>query len=167
MKLRKLDTILMGLAGLALAIGLVWTLVNLQLAPSAMVRINARTEVLRQLQQLRMEHASLRLALSVPENWPRPVRAIMPEKLASMRDLMSVTEISERAAGEPVGGWRLRRVDLRISEAPLDALPGILDEAAAGRPPWVLRGCDIAATPNRPGRGRVVLSLEALESVEH
>ena len=60
-------------------------------------------------------------------------------------------------------GWTTRRVKVTMAEMELIQLGWFLGQAETQRPAWRLKECSIEALKNRPGRGRIVLVLEALE----
>lgn len=147
----------------ALLAGILWTAVNLHNLPPAAARLRTRAAVLEELRQWQMEHARLRHARDVFEQMPRPSRAADPARLAAGHLPGVSPEVSERGAEQLPHGWRIRRVEIRFGEADLAAVGEFMRAAAAIDPPWMLRAADINVTPYRPGFGRVVLRLEALE----
>jgi hypothetical protein len=151
-----------GLALLACAAGLFWSVQSIRGAPTQLRRLGQKARDIAEL--LKVQAARERdQALLARFNQLEPAR---PASLADLcQSAAGGAAVDQRIRETRVvaGGWMLRRVDLTFPQLAFDRLDALLAQAESGRPPWRLAECQVNAIDRAPGYARINLLLEALE----
>ncbi|MBN1556556.1 MAG: hypothetical protein JW951_00250 [Lentisphaerae bacterium] len=134
-------------------------------------RLERKREELAEARALYARRAGLEAAAAalraLPDGHPAPLDGLLAAPGAQKPD-----DSREEAAAAP-GGWRVWRHELVFRDAPLadvmdwvcraEAANGSAAGRAPVRPPWRLERLAFTASPRAPGRGRIVVALEAVE----
>ena len=147
-------------AAAVFALGLLVTVRSLKSTPMKIMRTRRKVGDLQELRELAGRHQSVVASLHMFDR----LRAHSPRTLTEIgSDRPAVRRLGVKPAA---GGWNVLTVTATFEDIPLARLSEFLHEAtAAGNsPPWRLTECSITALDQ--GRGRAVLTLEALEKPE-
>jgi hypothetical protein len=165
---RRTAAILWAAAIAALGIGAAMAATGFATLRERHARLIEKRAEMNELRAIEREGASAIAALAALER--------LPEKQAARLDGASGGAIKPDDARdtrhELGGGWIVRRREWAYNDAPLrDVLAmaregertGFGPNGVMARPPWRLSSLVFRATPGSPGRGRIVMRLDAVE----
>jgi hypothetical protein len=159
MKINTLQ-ILSAIAGLALVIGIGWSVITVRQAPDLAKSLKGRVAVLVELQAMRQERERYAAAVQAYEALSNTAPTALAGLAAAVTN--ATPEIRELESRPLDRGWTLTRAEVIFTEINLDQLPAFLRSAESQRPPWRLAECAIASSTKTDGFGRVVLIMEAV-----
>lgn len=89
---------------------------------------------------------------------PAPIRKLL-------RNTVGDEDYSSQAPPpkQTINGWQVRQMEISFADIELGKVATFLAKAEAQRPPWRLARCVIHSTSKAGGKGRVSLTLEALD----
>ena len=149
-------------AAVAFAVGLLLSVQSFRAMGRASARFKQKLVDIGRLRdvdaQVQASEAACRMFDALPSKRPEALADALRAALPGVE----VTEAPE-ARRDAVPGWSVRRKELAISDAPLDALMKFLDACETNRPPWHLVKYALRAS-SQPGRAQVVLVMEAADA---
>lgn len=144
------------------ALGVGATVHAVRATPAAMRRMQRKAADLEELRALERGRETLAAAIAAYDQLAskkaRPVA-----ELAERAGIAAKPAVRRRDPRPAAAGWVSSSLTVTFEDLPLSQLPAFIAEASAAgsQPPWQLVECSITALDQ--GRGRVVLTLEALE----
>jgi hypothetical protein len=154
--------ILWGFGGLLLAVGVILTAGTLARHAELARKLDRRAADAVRLERLFAEAGRSRAALEAYEDLGNR----RPADLARLVDAAwpgGTAEIRESSPEPAIEGWRIRRAHVILPAAAPAQVGRLVESAADGRPPWILRECSVTALRELPGLARIVMVFEALE----
>ena len=158
----RAGAVLWGCAWLALAVGLLVSARTVLRAGDVGRRLKSRQAEVDQLTAMQRSVDRHRAAVGMYEGLTNRSPVDLSAMLRALCGEQGV-EIREREAREVGDKWRLRRVEVVLTEVPLIAVGAFLPKAEGHIPPWRLTECTLNASRTREGATRAVLVLEGLE----
>lgn len=146
-------------AGVA-ALGL--TFYSVTTTPETLRQIRRRQADLVRLQTLARAHATDRAAVAAVAAAGRGAPALV-DAVRSINPQLRVV-IQDRERSELIEGWFLQRSDVIVDDLVLADAGRLLAGLETLRPPWRVVEYQVTAQPGVAGRGRVVVTVEGLQT---
>ncbi len=138
------------------------TLASLRQWPMHRAGLRAKQERSSQLRDLARDGERGRAARKAFEAVKQPL-PVGIDQLVNFFAKGAIPDIRNMDQENLDAGWVRRRAEVRFADITLEDLWMLLRQAESQRPPWRLLEIEIQASSTDTGRGRVVLTIEALE----
>ena len=143
-----------------IAVGIIWTAVNLLRADSFFQLLRNKQDTITKLQEIKQQNDLIEAsfaALAAVSNTVPPLSAIASATVTGA--VAQIRDIDSRALGR---GWNAKRMEIKFNEANLNAIAEFLLSAENRQPPWRLAECVIAGSPKADGFGSATLIMETV-----
>ena len=154
----KTESIFRLSAAALVAVGIIWTAVNLLQSGAAFEKIRNKQESIVKLQEIKKQNDLIEasfVALASVSNAVQPLSAMASSVVTGA--VAEIRELDSRALGR---GWSAKRTEIKFNEVSLNSIADFLRMAETQRPPWRLAECIIVSSPKADGYGSVTLTME-------
>ncbi|MCK5849384.1 MAG: hypothetical protein KAH23_00610 [Kiritimatiellae bacterium] len=149
-------------AAVAILVGVVMSISTVQAICDGSVMLKKKADNIEELRRIKKDIASYRLAKdrydALSSKRPPPIKGILKASASGLKE-----EELRGSRERSVSGWTIRRYEMTFDDAEMGEVMTFVRKAESARPPWRLTKYVARASGGIPGRGRISLTMEAME----
>jgi len=160
----KTESIFLLSAAVLIAVGIIWTAINLQQAGAFFDKMRSKQDTITKLSEIKQQNDlidSSFAALAAVSNTVQPLSTIVSTTMTGT--VAEIRDIDSRALRQ---GWSAKITEVKFKEVNLNSIADFLRSAETQRPPWRLAECIIVSSPIADGYGSVTLTMEAVTRMD-
>jgi hypothetical protein len=159
MKLKTESIFRLGAVAL-IAVGIIWTAVNLLRADSFFQLLRSKQESIVKLREIKQQNDLIEAsfaALAAVSNTVPPLAALASGAVTGV--VAEIRDIDSQALGR---GWHAKRMEIKFNEVNLNSIADFMRSAETRQPPWRLAEGIMVSSPKADGIGSATLIMETV-----